>query len=150
MTGEYRNTVDDKGRLMIPPKIREQLGTVTELVLTKSPFDTLWLFTKTEFEKLSAAVSYGPLSMFNENARILDMTVIAPAREVELDKTGRLGIPQVLREYAGIEAKGECVIQGSRNHVEIISSEAYEAMMKSFKAKAPEAGNQLSMQRMGM
>ncbi|MGX8685201.1 MAG: division/cell wall cluster transcriptional repressor MraZ, partial [Spirochaetales bacterium] len=148
MNGEYRNTVDEKGRLMIPPRLREQLGSVTELMLTKSTSDSLWLFTKAEFEKLDAAVNYDPLSMFNQYSRILDMTVIAPARDTELDKAGRLSIPQVLREYAGIQPKTECVILGSRNHIEIISVEKYEKMMEEFKNRVGEAGNALSVQRM--
>ena len=148
MNGEYRNTVDEKGRLMIPPRLREQLGSVTDLMLTKSTSDSLWLFTKAEFEKLDAAVNYDPLSMFNQYSRILDMTVISPARDTELDKSGRLSIPQVLREYAGIQPKTECVILGSRNHIEIISVEKYEKMMEEFKNRVGEAGNALSVQRM--
>lgn len=148
MNGEYRNTVDEKGRLMIPPRLREQLGSVTELMLTKSTSDSLWLFTKAEFEKLDAAVNYDPLSMFNQYSRILDMTVISPARDTELDKAGRLSIPQVLREYAGIQPKTECVILGSRNHIEIISVEKYEKMMEEFRNRIGEAGNALSVQRM--
>jgi len=148
MNGEYRNTVDEKGRLMIPPRLREQLGSVTELMLTKSTSDSLWLFTKAEFEKLDAAVNYDPLSMFNQYSRILDMTVISPARDTELDKAGRLSIPQVLREYAGIQPKTECVILGSRNHIEIISVEKYEKMMEEFRNRVGEAGNALSVQRM--
>lgn len=148
MNGEYRNTVDEKGRLMIPPRLREQLGSVTDLMLTKSTSDSLWLFTKAEFEKLDAAVNYDPLSMFNQYSRILDMTVISPARDTELDKAGRLSIPQVLREYAGIQPKTECVILGSRNHIEIISVEKYEKMMEEFRNRIGEAGNALSVQRM--
>lgn len=148
MNGEYRNTVDEKGRLMIPPRLREQLVSVTDLMLTKSTSDSLWLFTKAEFEKLDAAVNYDPLSMFNQYSRILDMTVISPARDTELDKAGRLSIPQVLREYAGIQPKTECVILGSRNHIEIISVEKYEKMMEEFRNRIGEAGNALSVQRM--
>lgn len=147
MNGEYRNTIDEKGRLMIPPKLRDQLGTA-ELMLTKSMDNTLWLFTKADFAQLDAAVNYGPLSMFNQNSRILDMTVIAPARDVELDKTGRLSIPQVLRDYAGLPPKTECVILGSKNHIEILSAESYDKLMASYKTQVGNAGNQLSMQRM--
>ncbi len=148
MTGEYRNTIDEKGRLMIPPKMRDQLGNIHDLMLTKSTGKSLWLFTAEEFKKLDEAVNYDPLSMFNENARILDLTVIAPARESELDKSGRLSIPQVLREYAGLEPKTECVILGSRNHIEIISVDEYETLVASYRTKIGEAGNVLSQQRL--
>ncbi|MCR4676658.1 MAG: division/cell wall cluster transcriptional repressor MraZ [Sphaerochaetaceae bacterium] len=150
MNGEFRNTMDEKGRLMIPPRIREQLGTATELMLTKSMDNSLWLFTRTDFDALDAEINYGPLAMFNKNSRALDMAVIAPAREVEFDKAGRLSIPQVLREYAGLEAKTECVILGSKNHVEILSVECYEKLMEGFRSTISEAGNNLSEQRMGV
>ena len=149
MNGEYRNTIDEKGRLMIPPKLREQLGTA-ELMLTKSTDNTLWLFTKNDFTQLEAAINYDPLSLFNQNSRILDMTVIAPARDVELDKTGRLSVPQVLRDYAGLSAKTECVILGSRNHIEILSCEKYDALLESYRNQVSQAGNNLSQQRMGL
>lgn len=148
MNGEYRNTVDEKGRLMIPPKLREQLGTSTELMLTKSPSDSLWLFTKEEFDKVSAAVNYGPLAMFNEASRVIDLTVISPARDAELDKSGRLMIPQVFRDYAMVEPKEECVIIGSMNHIEIISAKAHQKMMEEYRSKVSKAGNELSLLRM--
>lgn len=147
VNGEYRNTIDEKGRIMIPPRLREQLAT-SELMLTKSMDNTLWLFTKNDFAQLEAAVNYGPLSLFNQNSRILDMTVIAPARDVELDKAGRLSVPQVLRDYASLTPKTECVILGSRNHIEIMSAESYEKLMESYKTQVSQAGNNLSQQRM--
>lgn len=148
MNGEYRNTIDEKGRLMIPPRLREQLGTNTSLMLTKSPDDSLWLFTSEEFEKVNAAVNYGPLAMFNEASRIIDMTVISPAREVELDKSGRLMIPQIFREYANLEGKSECVIVGSLNHIEILSAQVHKKMMEEYRSKVSASGNELSLNRM--
>lgn len=149
MTGEYRNTIDEKGRLMIPPKLREQLGSYTDLMLTKSTDDSLWLYTKEDFEALNREVNYGPLAVFNKKARLIDMMVISPAREVELDKTGRLSIPLVLREFAGLEPKSECVILGSMSKIEIISAKKYEEMMIQYKDMLGDLGDELSNQRMG-
>ena len=149
MTGEYRNTIDEKGRLMIPPKLREQLGTVS-LILTKSTTNSLWLYTKEDFDNLNRAVNYGPLAVLDNKARAIDMMIIAPAREVELDKTGRLSIPQVLREFAGLEARTECVILGSMSKIEIISTKRYEEMMIQYKDVLSDIGDALSSQRMGL
>ena len=149
MTGEYRNTIDEKGRLMIPPKLREQLGTVS-LILTKSTTNSLWLYTKEDFDNLNRAVNYGPLAVLDNKARAIDMMIIAPAREVELDKTGRLSIPQVLREFAGLEAKTECVILGSMSKIEIISTKRYEEMLIQYKDVLSDIGDALSAQRMGL
>lgn len=148
MTGEYRNTIDEKGRLMIPPKIREQLGSFDNLMLTKSVDNTLWLFTKEDFDALDREVNYSPLASFNRNSRIINMMVIAPAREVELDKTGRLTIPQLLREFAGLDPKTECVIQGAKDKVEIMSAKKYDEYMIQYRDMLESAGNELSMQRM--
>ena len=148
MTGEYRNTIDEKGRLMIPPKIREQLGSFDNLMLTKSVDNTLWLFTKEDFDALDREVNYSPLASFNRNSRIINMMVIAPAREVELDKTGRLTIPQLLREFAGLDPKTECVIQGTKDKVEIMSAKKYDEYMIQYRDMLEGAGNELSMQRM--
>ncbi len=148
MTGEYRNTIDEKGRLMIPPKIREQLGSFDNLMLTKSVDNTLWLFTKEDFDALDREVNYSPLASFNKNSRIINMMVIAPAREVELDKTGRLSIPQLLREFAGLDPKTECVIQGTKDKVEIMSAKKYDEYMIQYRDMLESAGNELSMQRM--
>ena len=148
MTGEYRNTIDEKGRLMIPPKIREQLGSFDNLMLTKSVDNTLWLFTKEDFDALDREVNYSPLASFNRNSRIINMMVIAPAREVELDKTGRLTIPQLLREFAGLDPKTECVIQGTMDKVEIMSAKKYDEYMIQYRDMLEGAGNELSMQRM--
>ena len=149
MTGEYRNTIDEKGRLMIPPKLREQLGTVS-LILTKSTTNSLWLYTREDFDNLNRAVNYGPLAVLDNKARAIDMMIIAPAREVELDKTGRLSTPQVLREFAGLEAKTECVILGSMSKIEIISTKRYEEMMIQYKDVLSDIGDALSSQRMGL
>lgn len=148
MTGEYRNTIDEKGRLMIPPKIREQLGSFDNLMLTKSVDNTLWLFTKEDFDALDREVNYSPLASFNRNSRIINMMVIAPAREVELDKTGRLTIPQLLREFAGLDPKTECIIQGTKDKVEIMSAKKYDEYMIQYRDMLESAGNELSMQRM--
>ena len=149
MTGEYRNTIDEKGRLMIPPKLREQLGTVS-LILTKSTTNSLWLYTREDFDNLNRAVNYGPLAVLDNKARAIDMMIIAPAREVELDKTGRLSIPQVLREFAELEPKTECVILGSMSKIEIISTKRYEEMMVRYKDVLSDIGDALSTQRMGL
>lgn len=93
-------------------------------------------------------VNYSPLASFNKNSRIINMMVIAPAREVELDKTGRLSIPQLLREFAGLDPKTECVIQGTKDKVEIMSAKKYDEYMIQYRDMLESAGNELSMQRM--
>ena len=149
MTGEYRNTIDEKGRLMIPPRLREQLGTVS-LILTNSTDGSLWLYTKEDFEAFNRSVNYSPMAVLDSRARAIDMMIIAPAREVELDKTGRLSIPQTLREYAGLGPKTECVILGSMSKIEIIGAAKYDEMMIKYKDMLSQIGDELSSKRMGL
>ncbi|HAN42140.1 MAG TPA: cell division/cell wall cluster transcriptional repressor MraZ [Sphaerochaeta sp.] len=144
MRGEFRNTIDEKGRLMIPPRLREQLGTSVELVLTKSLDNALWLFTAEDFDNFDNQVNGDSMSLLDSNATLINRLIISPARDVELDKTGRLSIPQVLRDFAGLEPKSECVILGSRTHVEIMSAKAYDDMLIREQGNLKAAGNALT------
>ncbi len=144
MRGEFRNTIDEKGRLMIPPRLREQLGTSVELVLTKSLDNALWLFTAEDFDNFDNQVNGDSMSLLDSNATLINRLIISPARDVELDKTGRLSIPQVLRDFAGLEPKSECVILGSRTHVEIMSAKAYDEMLIREQGNLKAAGNALT------
>ncbi len=144
MRGEFRNTIDEKGRLMIPPRLREQLGTSVDLVLTKSLDNALWLFTAEDFDNFDNQVNTDSMSLLDSNATLINRLIISPARDVELDKTGRLSIPQVLRDFAGLEPKSECVILGSRTHIEIMSAKAYDDMLIREQGNLKEAGNALT------
>ena len=144
MRGEFRNTIDEKGRLMIPPRLREQLGTSVNLILTKSLDNALWLFTSEDFDNFDNQVNGDSMSLLDSNATLINRLIISPAGDVELDKTGRLSIPQVLRDFAGLEPKSECVILGSRTHVEIMSAKAYDEMLIREQGNLKAAGNALT------
>lgn len=144
MTGEYRNTIDEKGRLMIPPKFREQMGNLTELYLTKTNTSSLWLFTKEGYEALASRVNSDPLAALNTNVVMIKRLIIDPAREVELDKAGRLSIPQVLRDFASIGLKEECVILGSGNKLEICSARKYDEYVAENLCNLGKAGDAVS------
>ena len=122
LTGEYKNTLDEKGRIQIPSKLRGNLsGNV--LIVTQSLDRCLWLYTPEEWKNLSSKIMESA-SPFNTQNRLVLRRLIAPAQEVEFDKSGRLSIPQSLREYAGL-AK-ECVILGINKYMELWDAETYE------------------------
>lgn len=129
---------------MIPPRLREQLGTSVNLILTKSLDNALWLFTSEDFDNFDNQVNGDSMSLLDSNATLINRLIISPARDVELDKTGRLSIPQVLRDFAGLEPKSECVILGSRTHVEIMSAKAYDEMLIREQGNLKAAGNALT------
>lgn len=125
LTGEYKNTLDEKGRIQLPAKLRANLsGNV--LVVTQALDRCLWLFTPEEWKNLSSRILEAA-SPFNTRNRLVLRRLIAPAQEVEFDKSGRISIPQSLREYAGLSK--ECVLLGISKYLELWDSGAYGAYL---------------------
>jgi MraZ protein len=119
-TGEYRHTVDEKGRLAVPARFRAQLdgGAVVARWL-----DTcLAIFPKPAWEDLATKV--GSLPITDASARIFQRYVFAGAFEADLDKQGRVLVPAGLRQFAGLES--EAVVVGSRDHAEIWAPARWE------------------------
>ena len=98
LTGEYRNTLDEKGRILFPSKLRSELSE-NSLIVTQGIDRCLWLYTPDEWNVFSEKILKSA-SPFNEKNRSVIRRIIAPAQEVEFDKSGRLSIPQTLREFA--------------------------------------------------
>ena len=122
LTGEYKNTLDDKGRILFPSKLRTNLsGNV--LIVTQALDRCLWLYTPDEWNTLSSKIME-KASPFNAQNRLVLRRLIAPAQEIEFDRSGRLSIPQSLREYAGLEK--DCIILGINKYMELWDSRAYE------------------------
>ena len=108
--GEYNHTVDAKGRLIVPSKFREQLG--DEFVVTKGLDGCLFVYENTEWKVLEEKLHTLPLT--NANARKLSRFFLAGATSCEVDKQGRILLPQILRDFAGIEKDAVLVGVGSR------------------------------------
>jgi MraZ protein len=112
-TGEYRHTVDDKGRLAIPAKFRTQLA--GGAYVSRWIDGCLAIHTRDGWETLDARVS--GLAITDARARLFQRQIFAGALEAELDRQGRVLIPAYLREEAGLE--GEAIVVGVRDHAEI-------------------------------
>ena len=117
--GEYNHTVDAKGRLIVPSKFREQLG--DEFVVTKGLDGCLFVYENTEWKILEEKLKKLPLT--NANARKINRFFLAGAALCEVDKQGRILLPAVLREFAGIEK--DAVMVGVGNRIEIWSKESW-------------------------
>ncbi|MCI8984292.1 MAG: division/cell wall cluster transcriptional repressor MraZ, partial [Hungatella sp.] len=111
--GEYNHTVDAKGRLIVPSKFREQLG--DEFVVTKGLDGCLFVYENTEWKILEEKLKKLPLT--NANARKINRFFLAGAALCEVDKQGRILLPAVLREFAGIGK--DAVMVGVGNRIEI-------------------------------
>ena len=117
--GEYNHTVDAKGRLIVPSKFREQLG--DEFVVTKGLDGCLFVYENTEWKILEEKLKKLPLT--NANARKINRFFLAGAALCEVDKQGRILLPAVLREFAGIGK--DAVMVGVGNRIEICSKESW-------------------------
>lgn len=119
--GEYYHSLDAKGRLIIPAKLREQLG--DKFVVTKG-FDgnCLSIYPTDEWEKLEEKLMKVPRN--NKAGQMVVRHLTAGAERCELDKQGRILINQKLRQHAGLEK--EVVLAGVLERVEIWDKERYE------------------------
>ncbi|MFP3043524.1 division/cell wall cluster transcriptional repressor MraZ [Treponema primitia] len=123
LNGEYKITLDDKGRLSLPTKIRTALEDNNHM-LTKGPDGCIWLYPMEEWNKLMQKVRTSS-SAFNSDFRALRRHLIGPAQDVEIDKAGRIAIPQTLREYA--ELIRDCIVLGQDDFVEIWNADRYRS-----------------------
>ena len=140
LTGEYRNTLDEKGRILFPTRLRNEL-TGNVLILTQALDRCLWLFTPEEWKNLSGKIMESA-SPFNAQARLVLRRLIAPAQEVEFDKAGRLSIPQSLREYANLSK--DCIVLGVNRYIELWDSTEYKTYLEETEASFNEATKELS------
>ena len=113
MTGEYQHTLDNKGRLFIPAKLRDELGEV--FFITISMDRCLCAYSGENWAALSDKVSAMP---YVKQRRMRPL--FAHAARCELDSQGRALLPQNLREYAGLEKN--VTVVGCSNHAELWDS----------------------------
>jgi len=117
--GEYNHTVDTKGRLIVPAKFREMLGDT--FVVTKGLDGCLFVYPNEEWTNIENKFREIPLT--TKDARKFSRFFFAGAADCEVDKQGRILIPSVLREFAGL--KKEVVLVGVLNRIEIWSRERW-------------------------
>ena len=138
LTGEYNNTLDEKGRVSFPVKLRTAVNQ-NVLMVTKGLDRCLWLFTLEEWESFASKIMANASMMKKKNLDVI-RHFIAPAQQVEFDKTGRLSIPQSLREYASLSK--ECTVLGIAKYIELWDATTYSeyltASEDSFRDAAEE------------
>ena len=135
--GEYKHSIDEKGRLAIPKKFREELA--TGAVVTRGLDTSLFLFPKEEWDKLAQKLASLPLGQ--SNSRAFARLMLAGAMDVEVDKQGRIVLPEYLRGYAGISKN--VVIAGLYTRLEIWDEEKWAAYTKQVEGDADSVAEQL-------
>ena len=118
--GKYYNSIDNKSRLIVPAKFRDALR--GKCVLAKSLDKCLTIYTMEEWQIFADELDKLPKS--NPEARVIKRHFNASAAECDIDKQGRLTIPQELKDYAGIEK--ELVTVGSNKIIEVWSKEYWD------------------------
>ncbi|AIQ64972.1 cell division protein MraZ [Paenibacillus stellifer] len=118
--GEYQHSVDDKGRIIIPAKFRELLG--TSFVATRGLDSCLFVYPMEEWAIMEQKLKSLPL--MKSDARAFSRFFFSGATECQWDKQGRVTLPANLREYAKLDK--DCVILGVSNRVEIWNKELWE------------------------
>ena len=131
MRGEYQHSIDSKGRVIFPVKLREELGEV--FYITKGFADCLQVLSSQQFEHLREQIRQLPAN----KALSLQYVIISPATEVSPNAQGRISIPQTLREWAGLEK--EAVVVGMDTRVEIWDKAKFDAFMEIQQANISDA-----------
>jgi MraZ protein len=131
--GEYTHSLDDKGRLTIPARFREELA--YGAVLTRGYDRYLLLYTSEAFKRITARAE--TLTPTNPENRALLRLTFSGAAEVVPDRQGRIVVPPYLREYAGIDS--ECVVVGVGHFVEVWSKDGWNEQLQKLNDPAINA-----------
>ena len=121
--GTHAPRLDDKGRLILPAKFRDELA--DGLVVTKGQERCLYVFPTAEFARVTDAMREAPVT--SRAARDYQRVLFAGASDETPDKQGRVTIPPALRDYAGLTR--DCVVIGANTRVEIWDADAWETYL---------------------
>jgi MraZ protein len=121
--GTHSPRLDDKGRLILPAKFRDELA--EGVVVTKGQERCLFVFPSAEFARLAEQIRTAPVT--HKAARAYSRVFFASAHDEVPDRQGRVTIPAHLREYAGLAR--DCVVIGASSRVEIWDRQAWESYL---------------------
>lgn len=135
--GVYNHTIDAKGRLIVPVKFREILG--DNFIVTKGLDGCLFVYPNDEWTRFEEKLKSLPLT--NKNARQFTRFFLAGAAACEVDKQGRILLPQVLREFASLEK--DVVLVGVASRIEIWSRERWDESMNTYDGDMDEVAENM-------
>jgi MraZ protein len=141
LTGEYKVTLDEKGRISLPAGLRKCINQTT-LHLTKGEDNCLWLFTPAKWEELVSNAIKENTDPFSKMDRSLLRRIVGPSQQIEIDKAGRISIVQSLREFASLSK--DCMVLGQIDYIEIWDDERYQQYLSNTNEVFDEASELLS------
>ncbi len=135
--GEFRHSIDPKGRIAIPAKFRGSIS--GGAIVTRGIDHCLFVFTLADWEKLAQKLVNLPLAQANSRAFVRLM--LSGAADVEVDSQGRVLIPDYLRKYAGLDK--DAVVCGVYNRMEIWNASAWEEYRTKTEGSSEEIAEKL-------
>lgn len=130
--GEFNHSIDAKGRMIMPAKIREQLG--DKCIITVGLDDCLFVYDQEKWDAIVTTLNKQPTT--KASIRALKRMIFGKATEAEFDGQGRVLIPTTLRQHAALDKK--TVIVGAGDHVEIWSDEKWNTYVDDVGPKVEE------------
>ena len=125
LMGEYHHNIDDKKRLIIPAKFREEIG--DKFVVTRGLDGCLFVYSLDNWEKIISKLKTLPFT--KKDARVFMRFFLSAASICEFDKQGRINLVNSVIEYAKIEK--ECVIIGVNDRLEIWAVEKFNELLSN-------------------
>lgn len=125
--GEHHHSIDDKGRLIIPAKFREELG--ERFIVTRGIENCLFVYPEENWQKITTKLETLPFT--KKDARNFIRFFLSGATVAEFDKQGRINITSPLINYASIQK--DCVVIGTGDRLEIWSQESWNDYFNSAK-----------------
>ena len=135
--GTHNPRLDEKGRLILPAKYRDELA--GGVVITKGQERCLYLFPQEEFTRITEALRTAPVTA--KAARDYSRILFASASDELPDRQGRITVPAPLRGYAGLQR--DCVVIGANTRLEIWDSQAWETYVAEQEPSFAEAAQEV-------
>ncbi len=130
--GQFNHTIDDKNRLSLPAKFRQEMG--KKVVITPGLDSCLFIFSMKEWEKIAERLSVKEGSIFQADNRGFNRYLLGGAVEVEIDGAGRMLIPEHLRDRAKLKSK--VVFIGVKDRAELWDESSWESYRSDVESKA--------------
>jgi MraZ protein len=125
LIGEYKHNLDEKGRIIIPSKFREEIG--EKIILTRGLDGCLFIYSLPNWEKIVSKLNTLPFT--KKDARIFNRFFMSGATVCDFDKQGRINLPPSLISCANLEK--ECTIIGVNDRLELWATNKFDSLIEN-------------------
>lgn len=140
LIGEYTHKIDEKGRISLPVKFRKEIG--KKVIITRGLDKCLFLFTLKEWNDLSSKLSSSP--WLKGDTRAFNRRIFGGATEMDIDKIGRIIIPEFLKKDGELIGQDKAVLVGVHNRIEVWNEGLWSKYREYTEGKADEIAEKLS------